>query len=113
MTESTVFYKSLFDALADFPPENYKTAMQAIAGYAFTGEEPDGLPLLENTVFLLVKPQIDKAARLTFLEALLDYQFYGTRPENLPPTTKMSMTAILPELKAEREKQLRRERRGK
>ncbi len=59
MTESTIFYKSLFDALANFPPENYKTAMQAVADYAFTGKEPEGLPLLENTVFTLVRPQID------------------------------------------------------
>lgn len=60
MANSAVFYKSLFDALAAFPPARYKRAMQALAEYTFTGKEPEGLPLLESTVFILSKPLIDR-----------------------------------------------------
>lgn len=59
MRESCVLYKSFFDAIADFPPESYKAAVEAVRNYAFEGTEPEGLGLLEKAVFTLVKPQVD------------------------------------------------------
>ena len=57
--DSMVFYESFFEALVDLPPEEFKKCACAIFGYGLRGEEPESTGI-EKTIFILVKPQIDK-----------------------------------------------------
>lgn len=56
--DSTIFYRSFYDAIKDLPAEEFKAAMTAIMEYALDGtENPEGV--IAATVLKLVKPQID------------------------------------------------------
>ena len=57
--DSMVFYDSFFEAIADLPAEEFKKCACAIFGYGLRGEEPESTGI-EKTIFILVKPQIDK-----------------------------------------------------
>ena len=58
MREAFVFYKSFYEALKPMEAEQFKKITLAIAEYAFSGVEPV-LNVMENSIFLLIKPQID------------------------------------------------------
>ncbi|MBE6682085.1 MAG: hypothetical protein E7600_07370 [Ruminococcaceae bacterium] len=57
--ESMVFYDSFFEAIRDLPAEEYKKCANAILMYGLRGEIPETAGI-EKTIFVLVKPQIDK-----------------------------------------------------
>lgn len=57
--ESMVFYDSFFEAIKDLPAEEYKRSVNAILMYGLRGEMPETTGI-EKTIFVLVKPQIDK-----------------------------------------------------
>lgn len=57
--ESMVFYDSFFEAIRDLPAEEYKRCANAILMYGLRGEMPETAGI-EKTIFILVKPQIDK-----------------------------------------------------
>lgn len=57
--ESMVFYDSFFEAIAELPAEEFKKCACAILGYGLRGEAPTTNGI-ERTIFVLVKPQIDK-----------------------------------------------------
>ena len=57
--ESMVFYDSFFEAIKDLPAEQFKDCACAILGYGLKGEIPETSGV-EKSVFILVKPQIDK-----------------------------------------------------
>lgn len=63
MREGFVFYRSFSDALEGLPAEQYKTIMVALCKYALNGEEPKSLDPVSNTIFTLIKPQIDANSR--------------------------------------------------
>jgi hypothetical protein len=56
--ESFIFYQSFHKALESLPAETYKNIMVAISKYALYGEEPE-LDGVENSIFTLIKPQLD------------------------------------------------------
>lgn len=58
MRDSTVFYRSFYEAIKDLPDAELVKSFKAIMEYALNGIEPEGNGI-EKTVFLLVKPQID------------------------------------------------------
>ena len=57
--ESMVFYDSFFESIVDLPAEEFKKSMCAILNYGLRGETPETTGI-EKTIFVLVKPQIDK-----------------------------------------------------
>ena len=60
MRDSFVCYRSLIEATEDLEGELFKRIILAAAWYAMDGKEPE-LNGLENSVFLLIKPIIDRA----------------------------------------------------
>lgn len=58
MRDSIVFYRSFYDAVKDFSPEDFKKAVSAILDYGLDGIEPESSGI-EKTIFILTKPQID------------------------------------------------------
>ncbi len=56
---SMVLYQSFYEAIKDLSPEDFKSAMIAIAEYGFNGDEYTETGIAK-TVFTLVKPLIDK-----------------------------------------------------
>ena len=57
--ESMVFYDSFFESVVDLPPEEFKKSVCAILDYGLNGKMPETFGI-EKTIFVLVKPQIDK-----------------------------------------------------
>ena len=58
MRQHFVFYRSFYEALESLPESNQLEIYRAISGYALDGVLPS-LSGVANTVFLLIKPQID------------------------------------------------------
>lgn len=58
MRDSTIFYRSFYDAIKELPAEQQVNCFHAIMDYALDGKEPEGNGI-ERTVFTLVRPQID------------------------------------------------------
>lgn len=56
--ESTVFYRSFYEAVKDLPAEEFKKSVCAIMDYGLDGMEPTTNGI-EKTIYLLTKPQID------------------------------------------------------
>ena len=56
--ESMVFYRSFHEATKNLPQKQYKEVMNAIFEYALNAEVPK-LSAVSESIFLLVKPQID------------------------------------------------------
>ena len=56
--DSFVFYKSFYEAIKDLPNKNKLKIYQAIIEFALTGIDPNYLKGVENSIFLLIKPQI-------------------------------------------------------
>ena len=59
MMEGMVFYKAWFDALADVPAEEFKSAVMAMAAYGMDDEEPD-LDGIAKVIFTMARPTIDR-----------------------------------------------------
>lgn len=58
MRDSVVFYRSFFEAVKEFPPEDFKKSVCAILEYGLNEIEPETSGI-EKSIFLLTKPQID------------------------------------------------------
>ena len=58
MRDSYVFYRSFAEAIESLPAETYKAVMVALNKYAMDGVVPE-LAGIEQTIFMLAKPQID------------------------------------------------------
>lgn len=58
MRDSTVFYRSFYEAVKDLPPEDFKKSVCAIMDYALDGIPPDTTGI-EKTMYIMAKPQID------------------------------------------------------
>lgn len=63
MRDSVIIYRSFYEALQGVNEKSYKKIMNATLKYAMDEIEPVGLSGLEQTVFLLAKPQIDSNNR--------------------------------------------------
>ena len=57
--ESFVFYRSFYEAVKDLDAESFKRIMAWICEYWLNSTLPGGLFWVENTVFTLIRPQID------------------------------------------------------
>lgn len=57
--ESFVFYRSFYEAVKDLDAESFKRIMAWICEYWLNSTLPRGLFWVENTVFTLIRPQID------------------------------------------------------
>lgn len=58
MRDSVVFYRSFYEAIKDFPPDQFTASVKAIMEYGLDEKEPETAGI-EKAIFLLVKPQID------------------------------------------------------
>jgi hypothetical protein len=58
MRDSTIFYRSFFEAIKELPTENQAELYNAIFEYALNFELIE-LIGISKTVFTLIKPQID------------------------------------------------------
>jgi len=56
--DSFIFYRSFYEAIQDLPKENQLELYNAIAQYSLNFEDPK-LNGLSNTIFKLIKPQLD------------------------------------------------------
>jgi len=56
--DSFIFYRSFYEAIQDLPKENQLELYNAIAQYSLNFEDPQ-LNGLSNTIFKLIKPQLD------------------------------------------------------
>jgi hypothetical protein len=63
MRDGFVFYRSFYEAINELPDENFKKVVCAICRYALYGDEPLELSMIEKSLFLLIKPQIDANER--------------------------------------------------
>ena len=63
MRDGFVFYRSFYEAINELPDENFKKVVCAICRYALYGDETTNLTMIEKSIFLLVKPQIDANER--------------------------------------------------
>lgn len=62
MRESMVFYRSFYEAIKEFEPEDFKKSVMAIVGYGLDGVEPETNGV-ERSIFILAKAQIDANIR--------------------------------------------------
>lgn len=54
-----IFYNSFYKAISDLPSENRLELYEAIAQYSFDFVEPTNLTWISNTMWKLIKPQLD------------------------------------------------------
>ena len=54
-----VFYRSFYDAIKDLDAESFKRIVAWICEYWLNSTLPEGLFWIENTVFTLIRPQMD------------------------------------------------------
>lgn len=59
MRDSFVFYRSFFEAIKIQPKEIQTDIYSAIFDYIFNGKQPDGLNPMVQSLFILIKPQLD------------------------------------------------------
>lgn len=59
MRDGIVFYRSFYEAIKEFPPEDFKKSVEAIMEYGLNGTEIEASGVAK-AVFILAKPQIDK-----------------------------------------------------
>ena len=76
--DSFIFYRSFYEAIQDLPKENQLELYNAIAQYSLNFEDPT-LNGLSNTIFKLIKPQIE-ANRKRYLN--------GKKPKNKQKESK-------------------------
>jgi len=57
MRDSSIFYRSFYEAIKDLPPENQAEVYNAIFEYSLNGNEVE-LTGISKTIFTLIKPQI-------------------------------------------------------
>lgn len=57
------FFESYYEAIADLPAEEYKTAVNALLAYAFHGIEPQGLTGMAKMFFCMAKPIVDNGKK--------------------------------------------------
>ena len=57
--ESMVIYRSFYEAIKNLPDEIRLAVHDAIMEYGLYGIEPDGLDAVSQSIFTLIKPQID------------------------------------------------------
>ena len=60
MRESFVFYRSFYESAKHLPSEVQCEVYNAIMEYALNGNLPTKLSTIANSIFILIKPQIDK-----------------------------------------------------
>lgn len=60
MRESFVFYRSFYESAKHLPSEVQCEVYNAIMEYALNGNLPTELSTIANSIFILIKPQIDK-----------------------------------------------------
>ena len=60
MRESFVFYRSFYESAKHLPLEDQCEVYNAIMEYALNGNLPTKLSAIANSIFILIKPQIDK-----------------------------------------------------
>ena len=60
MRESFVFYRSFYESSKRLPSEVQCEVYNAIMEYALNGNLPTELSTIANSIFILIKPQIDK-----------------------------------------------------
>lgn len=58
MRDSTIFYRSFFEAIDDLPEKNQVEVYRAIFNYTLNFKEPD-LTGISATIFKLIRPQLD------------------------------------------------------
>lgn len=63
MRESIVFYRSFHEAIRELPQRYRNELYPALIGYGLTGEEPEGLSLVSQSVFILCKAVMDSTAK--------------------------------------------------
>ena len=60
MRESFVFYRSFYESAKHLPSEVQCEVYNAIMEYGLNGNLPTKLSTIANSIFILIKPQIDK-----------------------------------------------------
>lgn len=60
MADKISFFRSYYEAIKDFPAEEYKKAMNALFAYSFEGVDPDDLTGMTKVFFCMAKPIVDK-----------------------------------------------------
>lgn len=60
MRESFVFYRSFYESAKHLPLEVQREIYNAIMEYGLNGNLPTDLSTIANSIFILIKPQIDK-----------------------------------------------------
>ena len=63
MRESIVFYRSFHEAIRELPQRYRNELYPALIGYGLTGEEPEGLSLVSQSVFILCRAVMDSTAK--------------------------------------------------
>lgn len=83
--DSFIFYRSFYEAIQDLPKENQLELYNAIAQYSLNFEEP-ALNGLSNTIFKLIKPQLDaNTKRFINGKKGAEHGKKGGRPKNEKP----------------------------
>ena len=59
------FYRSYYEALSKLPKNLRLGALEAVINYALDGTEPKGLVDLQSMAFLLIRPTLDSARRMS------------------------------------------------
>ena len=59
MREGFLFYRSFAQAMNGLPAEDYKKLMLILIDYALDGVEPEEMSGIAESMFILMKPQID------------------------------------------------------
>lgn len=86
MRDSTVFYRSFYEAVKDLPPEDFKKSVCAIMNYALDGITPDTTGI-EKTMYIMAKPQIDANNR----------RYENSKHGGRKPKSKQNQTKIEPD----------------
>lgn len=98
MKQSMVIYYSFYEAILDLPPKNQLEVFNAICKFGFTEEEPE-LTGISNTVFKLIRPQLEANNRKAAIGIAngskgADYGHLGGRPAKEKPPRNPQETPI-------------------
>lgn len=98
MKQSMVIYYSFYEAILDLPPKNQLEVFIAICKFGFTEEEPE-LTGISNTVFKLIRPQLEANNRKAAIGIAngskgADYGHLGGRPAKEKPPRNPQETPI-------------------
>lgn len=103
------FYRSFYNSIKDLPDEVQHHVLMAVLRYALDGIPPEGLEMYENSIFLLIQPNLDSSAKKAANGRLAKGKPKAKAKQNESKGEKEKETEIEKEVETEIENELETE----